>query len=1081
MSNVDEVYLENSVIYHHYFENDVRNIGDLWNCRSSQAVGHNLFNKDSLQPKVLRATPLKTCDCKFTHVNNELETAKVQHCDAQLSIDLALCNLKPEFSIKRQSDTSDKTQTETINCRYINENYRIEINQSKELLLNKRVLKLIRDRQINATHVVGGLIVGCSVKAVINITKEDSSKDLGLSGRLALTKADPDISTKNKADSKTTDKDNTKMDDKDKKTPSDQGKDSKKGFFSSICDWVKDVVMNSRAGLGAVWEETDKSHLYDIKIECKVRPCPSNFKPPNSLELLSELIRNMPSIMREEFFGDSIESGKIYGVPIQFTLYPINHFADVDIARLYKKLDNEIMEQFLEMLSKANQYQDNNFFKQVILKRDSRLCFLLDRKSALSDKGNEVQSALKQLGERFIIRSRKQLSKYKCGKCSLEKLIKILRDFEASEARTLEDEIQDLANKGILDIDKAHDTVKDNLRLLTDESDKQEWIDRESNPKIIFEIGPKCSEEIINEYHQLVDPLCGIGIKMALVMRSIAKEFKLSILLDSREKVIYKDSEVQQAIEMLRVNFRIGNQAKANFFAAIAAVKSVEFPVCKTSFNQLYSVFKIITPLLNDYSHFEFVDSISAFQLALSKLCNSEVAFCLPTSASETVLDFFQCWKNFNIKNVKWIAYSFDIGEGHENPLLFLLSKNVNENPCREVVDVLAVCLDHLDLLILEQNIKQCKKICSIKSDLLSVAHLTTSFYKLRAASAFRFLSLINPNPNAFQAPLGNWDKAETNSEIMEFLSFIRICLKSNEFGILAAVAQMAVQDFPILALALQNCGWNGISKNFTQECLNENSCRKVVDEIRKWLKPTDDGLKSKTSKLIVKLSDAQCSETELQEACGNIASDSRCPVGFKVQLQECVEKWKTESPKDIGILEKLKNCDKSMTSHFSYLHVKVLLKALSCFISFENQSAHALMKLLVSEYYACMKPVFDDERMEFYIENNQIYLLLQQASPYKYNKWMYTLMKGLRALRDLEDFNTLTQLIDNLSKVCPEENRIKKLWRNDKWLFLIRNCINLKQQKQDPTLLRAIKNWIKNAEDESILPADIQKRLKSI
>src|ERR1700733_13750116 len=96
MENRDCSYVEKSLFRSPTFENGVRGLGDLWNCRNSQSVGHNLFRSAQFSAENLQARPIKTCDYKLTHVKNELETTKTLKVEGHLSLDVLLKTISLE-------------------------------------------------------------------------------------------------------------------------------------------------------------------------------------------------------------------------------------------------------------------------------------------------------------------------------------------------------------------------------------------------------------------------------------------------------------------------------------------------------------------------------------------------------------------------------------------------------------------------------------------------------------------------------------------------------------------------------------------------------------------------------------------------------------------------------------------------------------------------------------------------------------------------------------------------------------------------------------------------------------------------
>src|SRR6218665_2229795 len=149
-------YVENAQFNCLHFEKGVRGLGDLWNCRNSQPVGHNLFRIADLTGKNLQARPIKTCDYKLTHEKNKLETAKTLKVEGHLSLDVLLNTITLEGNLLYRNNETQSENVEIINCTYIKECYQIDLTLPVNDVVNRHILQKICNKEIEATHVVGG-------------------------------------------------------------------------------------------------------------------------------------------------------------------------------------------------------------------------------------------------------------------------------------------------------------------------------------------------------------------------------------------------------------------------------------------------------------------------------------------------------------------------------------------------------------------------------------------------------------------------------------------------------------------------------------------------------------------------------------------------------------------------------------------------------------------------------------------------------------------------------------------------------------------------------------------------------------
>jgi hypothetical protein len=163
-------------------ENGVQNIGDLWDCRESVPLNLNLLSQE-LSGKYLTISPPK--NEKKTHLHHLKNTEdKLNKIDVngEIKLELLAGLINAGASAGFKSEKSSDDVFEKIALQYDLKTYSVELPSASDEILNKHVLKLIKDKKIKATHVVTKVFFGASIETTMTFTHKINHSSRKISG-----------------------------------------------------------------------------------------------------------------------------------------------------------------------------------------------------------------------------------------------------------------------------------------------------------------------------------------------------------------------------------------------------------------------------------------------------------------------------------------------------------------------------------------------------------------------------------------------------------------------------------------------------------------------------------------------------------------------------------------------------------------------------------------------------------------------------------------------------------------------------------------------------------------------------------
>ncbi len=181
-------------------------------------------------------------------------------------------------------------------------------------------------------------------------------------------------------------------------------------------------------------KKLDESEYENYEKKIRIYSKPSVNSQPTTFEDMFKVIENIKDVIGEHVHYKFV-SDQIRGVPISFELVPIDQFLDIKIEKLYKRLQDEVIDDYQSILIDIMNYRTPNWLKNQILQNDSKLIRILsDERSPLTAKITAEESRLKKKAEKFSGITKTALQKYKNGEIDTIKLMEVRIEYLSCES-----------------------------------------------------------------------------------------------------------------------------------------------------------------------------------------------------------------------------------------------------------------------------------------------------------------------------------------------------------------------------------------------------------------------------------------------------------------------------------------------------------------------------------------------------------------------------------------------------------------------------------------------------------------------
>nr|XP_032834726.1 interferon-induced very large GTPase 1-like [Petromyzon marinus]XP_032834728.1 interferon-induced very large GTPase 1-like [Petromyzon marinus] len=777
----DDVYMEDVTIVLPIVKNGVSGLGELWNCHSSETTNQNLFKKQ-LESEHLIAHPLKKLEYSLTHIKGTEDQIAMVKAHGSIGLEL-LCGL---IKVEGLADYSNKSvrsvNEEKIICQYNLENFSISLLPRANMEIDEHVHTQLMKGSIKATHVAFRVILGAEVNAHVLVTRNETKRSGGISGN-AL---------------------------------------GKLGFGKVT------------ASLKAQLEWLDTSEANDYRTQINIHSKPPMKRQPSTVKEMFELVENIDvSVANEQHYKFS--DANITGVPIRWVLVPIAQYLDIDVEKLYLQISETLLCDFRAMLISLQDSRQPDCIKRRVLEKEHRLqCVLSDSSSPLSRDISQYEKILNKNVESFFICACKALRDYKQAAITSRELHKLIEEYEMSNFSAID--IYTKVDKFVMDgkheLDGIHEKdvtqMEAKICTFTNRELLNEWMNTESNIKILLQTKGGRSSGVFHRLFKISHALKEQNIDVGIALPSISDDFSLTIKAREHQKC-NQVADIPLILGIVGAIVTTDSSVENQFYTIMASRFNITLPLQTNELKELNRLVELLK--IGD------VHIASSYMESLECLMSGDYhwMFFVPLDALDTayesIVGLGDNLKRLACANGKWVVGRLDIVNQHEAPLLFVLHDK----------EVKAICLDHLDIMILVDLFNKAATSEHNEPDLsvLSPESLKCSIYHNRAAYAVKAMELMdqanhsehNYNHLRMQSFEDNVDEKLTDA-----LHIVRSCLSRVDMNVIAMVTHFAIRDNPKISSILEKHGWRNVDCSFGKVHLELQDCELISTGLQEWL-----------------------------------------------------------------------------------------------------------------------------------------------------------------------------------------------------------------------------------------------------
>ncbi|CAN0125911.1 unnamed protein product [Lampetra fluviatilis] len=783
--NKDDVYMEDITIVLPIVKNGVSGLGELWNCHSSETTHQNLFKKQ-LTSEHLIAHPLKKLEYSLKHIKGTEDQITMFKAQGSMGLEL-LCGLIKVEGFAEYSNKSVRSMNEEkLICQYNLENFSISLLPIAKTEIDDHVHRQLMNGRIKATHVAYGVILGAEVNAHVLVTRNETKTRDGISG----------------------------------------GALGKLGFGK--------VTASLKAQLE--WLDTSEANDYSTQIDIHSKP-PMK-RQPSTVKEMFELVENIDvSVANEQHYKFS--DANITGVPIRWVLVPIAHFLDVAVEKLYLQISETLLCDFRAMLISLQDSRQPDCIKRRVLEKEHRLQHILsDSSSPLSQDISQYEKILNKNVESFFMYACKALIDYKQAVITSSELHKIIEEYEMSQfsAVDISAKVDEFVMDGKHELDGIHEKdatqMEAKICTFTNRALLNEWMNTESNIKILLQTKGDPSSGVFHRLFKISHALKEHNIDVGIALPSISNNVSLTIKAREHQKC-YQAADIAPILGIVSAAVNMGSSAENQLYTIMASRFNITLPLQPNELNDLHRLVELLK--IGD------VHIASSYMESLECLWsdNSYWMFFVPIDALDTayesIVGLRDNLKRFACANGKWVVGRLEIANQHEAPLLFVLRDK----------EVKAICLDHLDIIILVDLFNKAATSENNDPDLsdLSPESLKCSIYHNRAIYAVKTMELMgqanhsedNYNHLRMQSFEDNIDEKLTDA-----LHIVRSCLSRVDADVIAMVTRFAIRDNQQICRILEKYGWRNVDCSFGKDRLELKDCELISTGLQEWLSSHD-------------------------------------------------------------------------------------------------------------------------------------------------------------------------------------------------------------------------------------------------
>ncbi len=409
------------------------------------------------------------------------------------------------------------------------------------------------------------------------------------------------------------------------------------------------------------------------------------------------------------------------------------------------------------------------------------------------------------------------------------------------------------------------------------------FLSGEKEIKILLHTSDESTESVCLKLFEMAESLTDFGIKIGVAVKSISPKFELCIKVGG--KISYYDipGEIPYILSIIGVAVGIGMNNEKMFISMNAEVFSTKLPMnLKDQFNNINFLIEKLLPLKKVIVSSSHLETSSM----LTKM-DEKLRFFIPLNAK---LTSFLAMMNIQSllaleinRDVEWIAGSLEIPQILATGLIFIVKNS----------QVLAVCLDELDIMILMENLSskfdQCLKI-------LSPRNMKNSFYPDRVFSSEKIIKKLELKKHKIleitDYGLESFSE-DSNDDLSNALELTQSYILGEEVNIIATVAKFAIKENKDLDVLLLKAGYSPAETKFYENTLSQEVKSKLAESVEKILRDKNPfSIKINMAKKLLNdvtnlnENDEIIQNQKIDKILNSITKDKDCPINLKKSLK---------------------------------------------------------------------------------------------------------------------------------------------------------------------------------------------------
>lgn len=466
-------------------------------------------------------------------------------------------------------------------------------------------------------------------------------------------------------------------------------------------------------GLKAKIGFLDKDSSSQMEKTIEVTAVPSiEPKNPATLKEMFAAIENLPELIQLEpyYLENVFSTPPLKGVPISYVLSPISQLFSVSRIHSYIPFEKEVLVQIQDMLFTLMDFEVANSFRNLIREQESKLVYLFPTFTTVGANPwvqdvDNYQNMKQEIAIARRMSAMAAIQRYKNGqgdgiKDILEEIKLYQEEFDYVSILKMAEQ---LANEGreILDSVKPGEAMNCGIPKLFifTQPELDSFIIGNGGYRLLLLTNGLTDRECYGQLYSTAADLADLGIEIRVACNNITDRACLQLKINSTIHEPYTGKRINLALTVLR---HVASAKKKHYNTVTIHISTVASTRLNISLESLPldDLGELVNYINNQIDHFQYPESFLQ-TVEQVKALSAEGLFSIlcPLQYTSSTLDAIkysaQASEALSQSNTihKTIIASFEIGTAASDaPCLFV---------CNAVPDVVAICFDNLDAMIL--------------------------------------------------------------------------------------------------------------------------------------------------------------------------------------------------------------------------------------------------------------------------------------------------------------------------------------------------------------------------------------------